>query len=98
MLRVCGSSPRYSIRSPQPTSTIDPIDTNELNPTLTCRLQSSTAVHSAPLWLMKPTLPGRAIALANVAFSPVSGLITPRQFGPMTRIRPRRASSTTCRS
>ena len=27
-----------------------------------CRLQSSTAVQSAPLWLMNATLPGRAIA------------------------------------
>ena len=43
-------------------------------------------MQSAPLWLMKPTVPGRAMAAAKVAFSPVSGLITPRQFGPMTRI------------
>ena len=34
-----------------------------------------------------------AMALAKVAFRPVSGLITPRQFGPMIRIRPRRACS-----
>ena len=55
-------------------------------------------MHSAPLWLMNPTLPGRAIALANVALRPVSGLITPRQFGPITRMGPRRASATTSRS
>ena len=47
----------------------------------------------APLWLMKATLPGRAIVAANVAFSPVTGLITPRQLGPMIRIFPGRASS-----
>ncbi len=52
----------------------------------------------APLWLRKPTLPGRAIAPANVAFRPVSGFVTPRQFGPMTRIRPRRACSRIWRS
>ena len=50
------------MRSPQPTSSIEPIETKRLNPTFSRRLQSSTAVHRAPLWLMKPTLPGRAIA------------------------------------
>ena len=49
----------------------------------------------APLWLMKPTWPGRAIAGANVALSPLHGAITPRQFGPMSRILPRRASAST---
>ena len=43
-------------------------------------------MHSAPLWLMKPTEPGRAMVVAKVAFRPVSGLITPRQLGPMTRM------------
>ena len=43
---------------------------------------------SAPLWLRKATLPGRAIAWAKVALKPLSGLITPRQFGPNRRIRP----------
>ena len=37
---------------------------------------------------MKATVPGRAIAPASVAFSPVYGLMTPRQFGPMRRIVP----------
>ena len=32
---------------------------------------------------------------AKVALRPVSGLITPRQFGPMMRMRPRRASAST---
>ena len=66
---------------------------NALKPTRSRRLQSRIAVHSAPLWLMKPTLPGRAIAPANVALRPLQGAITPRQFGPISRIRPRRASA-----
>ena len=41
-------------------------------------------MHNAPLWLMKATLPGRAMLWANVAFRPVIGFITPRQFGPIT--------------
>ena len=83
--------PRYSIRSPHPTSTIDPTETNALNPTFWLRLQSSTAVQSAPDWLTNATFPGRAIPAANVAFRPLCGLITPRQFGPMIRMFPRRA-------
>ena len=45
---------------------------------------------------MKATLPGSAIPLLNVAFRPISGFITPRQFGPMSRIPPRRACFKTC--
>src|SRR5262245_59593041 len=41
---------------------------------------------------MKATFPGAAIFLANVAFKPADGIITPRQFGPIRRISPRRAS------
>jgi hypothetical protein len=41
-------------------------------------------VQSAPLWLIKATLPARGILVdAKVAFSPVAGFITPRQFGPI---------------
>jgi hypothetical protein len=69
-----------------------------LKPTDSPKLQSRTAVQRAPLWLMNATLPGRAIAPAKVALSPDSGLITPRQFGPITRILPRPASSRSCRS
>ena len=83
------------MRSPQPTSSIEPMDMNALKPTFSCKLQSSTAVQSAPLWLRKPTLPGRAMVVANVAFRPVNGHMTPRQFGPMTRMPPRRAFSRT---
>ena len=71
---------------------MEPIETKALKPTIPRRLQSSMAVHRAPLWLMKPTLPGRAMPAAKVALRPVSGLITPRQLGPMMRMLPRRAS------
>lgn len=47
-------------------------------------------MHKAPLWLMKATLPGRAMAPARLALIPVSGDITPREFGPMIRNPPRR--------
>ena len=77
---------------------MEPTETNALKPTISFRLQSSTAVHSAPLWLMKPTEPGRAMVVAKVAFRPESGLITPRQLGPITRMSAACASSSTCRS
>ena len=98
MLRVCGSSPKYSMRSPQPTSSMEPIERNALKPTCSRRLQSRIAVQIAPLWLTSATLPGRAIVVAKVAFNPARGLITPRQLGPMMRMRPRLASSSTWRS
>ena len=56
-------------------------------------------MHSAPLWLMKPTdFRGARWPVAKVAFRPVSGLITPRQLGPMMRMLPRRASAIIWRS
>ena len=60
-----------------------------LKPSWIDRLQSRIAVQSAPLWLMKPMLPGSASGFANVAFKPMCGSITPTQFGPMIRILPR---------
>ena len=86
------------MRSPQPTSSIEPIERNALKPTCSRRLQSRMAVQIAPLWLTSATLPGRAMALAKVAFNPLIGLMTPRQLGPIIRMRPRRASSSTWRS
>ena len=67
---------------------MEPMETKPLKPTFSRMLQSSTAVHRAPLWLMKATLPGRAMLLAKVAFSPSTGFMTPRQLGPMMRMRP----------
>jgi hypothetical protein len=69
------------------------METKALKPTFSRKLQSSTAVHRAPLWLIKPTFPRFAISAANVAFNPLSGLMTPRQFGPMMRILAGRACS-----
>ena len=86
------------MRSPQLTSSIDPSEANAENPTFSRRLQSSTAVHSAPLWLMKATFPGRAMPEAKVALRPVRGLITPRQLGPTRRMPPRATCCFTSRS
>jgi hypothetical protein len=47
------------------------------------------AVSNAPLWLMNATLPGRAMPAAKLAFRADRGHITPRQFGPITGMRPR---------
>ena len=46
---------------------------------------------NAPLWLMNATFPDSPIFFAKVAFIPVEGIITPRQFGQIRRIRPFRA-------
>src|ERR1044071_1986028 len=56
------------------------------------------AVSRAPLWLMSATFPALAMPLAKVAFNPLRGFMTPRQFGPIIRIFPRRAWTMTCRS
>jgi hypothetical protein len=98
MASVCGSSPRWSMRSPQPTSAIDPSETIVLKPTCSRRLQSRMAVMSAPLCPTNATRPRRAIVVANVAFRPDTGLMTPRQFGPMSRMPCARACSTSARS
>ena len=58
------------------------METKALKPTISRSDQSSTAVHRAPDWLMKATLPRRAMPAAKVALTPLMGFITPRQFGP----------------
>jgi hypothetical protein len=77
---------------------MEPRETKALKPTFSRRLQSRTAVQSAPLWLRNPTVPGRAMPAAKVALSFPPGAMTPRQFGPTMRIRPRRASARIWRS
>ena len=47
------------------------------------------AVSKAPLWLRKATLPGFGVRFANVASSPITGFMMPRQLGPITRVVPR---------
>ena len=59
------SSARKSIRSPQSTSIIEPVDTKALNPTFSRRLQSRTDVHSAPLWLRNATFPAAPFFLTR---------------------------------
>src|ERR671911_350097 len=86
------------MRSPQPTSIMEPTLTKAEKPTFSMKLLSRMAVMSAPLWLRNPTFPGRAMPEAKVALRPVSGFITPRQLGPMMRMRPCCASSRTCLS
>jgi len=83
---VSRSLPRWSMRSPQPTSAMEPRDTMELKPTFSRSAQSRTAVTRAPDWLTNATRPRGAMAAANVALRPVTGLITPRQLGPMSRM------------
>src|SRR5271165_1070700 len=49
--------------SPQPTSSIEPMERKALNPTFCRKLQSNTDTQRAPLWLMNATFPWRAILL-----------------------------------
>ena len=60
---------------------MEPSETKALKPTPSRKLQSRMAVHSAPLWLRKATLPLRAMLAAKVALSARCGSITPRQDG-----------------
>ena len=68
------------------TSSMLPTETKCEKPMPSSIAQSSTEVHKAPDWEMKPTRPGRAIPAANVALSPPTGFMIPRQFGPITRM------------
>ena len=79
--------------SPQPTSSIEPSEATALKPVCSRSAQSRTAVTSAPDWLTKPTLPGRAMPFAKVALNPATGFMIPRQFGPTIRIPLARAVS-----
>ncbi len=75
-----------------------PSDTTLENPTLLGRAQSSMAVQTAPDCDTSPSEPASALPLANVAFSPRSGRMMPRQLGPTTRTWCRRALSSAARS
>ena len=48
--------------------------------------QSSTEVHNAPDWEMKPMCPGSGVAAAKLALRWMAGTMIPRQLGPMIRI------------
>jgi len=49
--------------------------------------QSATAVMMAPDCAMKASLPALGMRWAKVALKPVLGIITPKQLGPMMRMR-----------
>jgi len=61
--------------------------------------QSSTDVHSAPDWEMKPMWPFLGVSAAKLALRWMPGTMIPRQLGPRIRIPLNLAcSSRTCRS
>ncbi len=66
--------------------TLVPIDTMLEKPTSLLFAQSRIAVRSAPDCDTKAMLPVFAPPLLNVAFRPMDGRMTPRQFGPIRRI------------
>ena len=84
--------------SPQPTSSIEPSETTELKPTFSRSSSRGPRCSSAPLWLTKPTVPGRGDAGRERRVEPVGGFMTPRQLGPTTRIPFARAVARTWRS
>jgi len=65
-----------------------PIEINLENPNSRSAAKSRTAVQSAPLCEIKDILPGAGMRAEKLAFNftAVSGLITPKQFGPTRRI------------
>ena len=53
-----------------------------LKPTFSRKLQSSTAVHSAPLWLRKATFPGARHAVREGGVQPFDRIHHPQAIGP----------------
>ena len=74
------------MRSPKSMSSIDPRETNMLNPTPASITQSIIVLPRAPLWEMKAIFPGAGMVLTNVVFRPTPGLMNPRQLGPRRRM------------
>ena len=64
------------------------MDINFENPNSLSAAKSRTAVQSAPLWDIKETFPEAGMRVEKLALSRTagSGLITPRQLGPTTRM------------
>ena len=90
---VPGSATRKSSTSPKSTSAAAPRDTTLLKPTPEGFAQSRIAVQIAPDCDTSASLPGSAGTGENVAFSPASVRISPRQFGPSRRRPCRRAAA-----
>ena len=63
------------------------MEMNFEKPKLRSAAKSRTAVHSAPLWEMNETFPALGMRAEKLAFKRTagSGLMTPRQFGPISR-------------
>ena len=92
---VASSATRKSSTSPKSTSIAPPSETTLVKPTSALAAQSRIAPQIAPDCDTRARLPERAGVRAKVAFSPQSVRITPRQFGPSTRTRPRFAAAST---
>ena len=82
MLRVDGSVPRKSMRSPKSRSSMDPSDAKRLNPTWETVAQSRMADPRAPLCEMNAMDPGSGLSFRKVALRWAEGLAKPTQFGP----------------
>ena len=81
------------------TSSMLPTETKYEKPMPSSIAQSSTEVHSAPDWEMKPMCPLAGVAAAKLAFRWMPGTMMPRQFGPRIRMPSNlRCSSRTCSS
>ena len=68
------------------TSSLLPTEANEEIPIPSLVRWSTMAKPSPPDCMTRPTEPGRALAAANVASSPIDGTATPKQYGPISRI------------
>ena len=84
--RVSGSAARASMKSTSEESALFPRLMNLEKPTSLPMAQSRMAVQRAPDWEKNPISPTGGIPAAKVAFRQLLVSITPRQFGPTTRI------------
>ncbi len=85
--------------SPRSTSAMSPSEMKCEKPVPRAFAQSRTAATIPPDWATNASLPAAGIRGAKLAFKPECGTMTPKQFGPMIRIRYRpAASSIACRS
>ncbi len=87
-ISVAGSVSQYCSRSLPETSARLPAETKLDTPSPRRAASPSTATPSAPDWQKKPARPGSGATGASEAFSATAGsvLISPRQFGPTTRM------------
>ncbi len=96
--RVSGSSARNSRTSDSETSALFPMLTTLEKPMFSPIDRSRRAVHRAPDWERKPMFPFPGAPLEKEALRRAWVSITPRQFGPTTRIPEARATAVSSRS